>query len=326
MSLRTRVFCGVGAFLFYTLRRVPDLRYGAWGEALLLLAAWVVMPVLLDLLRDQGDDALTTRLFAIVQGLQLGAAIALLLAFSLAPGWLASLASVPWVSVLLMLAIIGLRRMRNRGFHPVALACRDFGLIYSAVGGAWLLADRVGLRPLGFDPSIVLLTAVHFHYAGLLLPALTGFALAALDRPERFSFVGVGVIAGVPAVAIGITATQLGWDPRVEVGAALVMGLSGLAAAMIHLRLAMQTQWRNGARALWLVAGLSLATGMVLALLYGVRSFFHPFPWLDIPWMRALHGSVNALGFGVCGLLGWRCRGEKYISVRASKEKTAWGG
>jgi hypothetical protein len=43
---------------------------------------------------------------------------------------------------------------------------------------------------------------------------------------------------------------------------------------------------------------------MALAALYGSR-FFVSVPWLDIPWMRALHGTTNSLGFALAGLLAW---------------------
>ncbi len=60
-------------------------------------------------------------------------------------------------------------------------------------------------------------------------------------------------------------------------------------------------------RVLWTIAGLSLAVGMVLAGLYSSRAYFAPMAWLDIPWMRMLHGSLNALGFSLAALLAW-CR------------------
>jgi hypothetical protein len=34
------------------------------------------------------------------------------------------------------------------------------------VGGAWLVASRLGMRPMGIQEPIGLLTAVHFHFAG----------------------------------------------------------------------------------------------------------------------------------------------------------------
>jgi hypothetical protein len=45
---------------------------------------------------------------------------------------------------------------------------------------------------------------------------------------------------------------------------------------------------------------------MLLALAYAMRAFAAPLPWLGLPQMRAMHGTLNALGFGLCGALGWR--------------------
>jgi len=106
-------------------------------------------------------------------------------------------------------------------------------------------------------------------------------------------------------VAVGITASQLGWGVAVESGAALWMSAAGMAVAAVHLRLGIGTRWAVGVRCLWVFAGCSLFAGMVLAALYGVRVYFAPWPWLDIPWMRALHGTINAIGFAGGGTLAW---------------------
>ena len=58
-------------------------------------------------------------------------------------------------------------------------------------------------------------------------------------------------------------------------------------------------------------------TTVVLALLYGCRAYF-PLAWLDIPWMRAVHGTANALGFGLAGVLGWTVHGA--VAGLPSKE------
>jgi hypothetical protein len=44
---------------------------------------------------------------------------------------------------------------------------------------------------------------------------------------------------------------------------------------------------------------------MFLAALYGSRQLL-PLEWLTIPWMRALHGTVNSLGFALSALLAWK--------------------
>jgi uncharacterized membrane protein len=72
----------------------------------------------------------------------------------------------------------------------------------------------------------------------------------------------------------------------------------------LHFRLARRRERRFLVRALWVISAASLGASMVLAALYGSR-FYLPVAWLDIPWMRALHGTANALGFGLAGLWGW---------------------
>ena len=44
---------------------------------------------------------------------------------------------------------------------------------------------------------------------------------------------------------------------------------------------------------------------MLLALGFGLRQFM-PTLALPMPQMWAVHGSLNAFGFGLLGLLGWR--------------------
>jgi hypothetical protein len=83
------------------------------------------------------------------------------------------------------------------------------------------------------------------------------------------------------------------------------MSLSGLGVAWLYLRLAFQQTTNPVARQLWSLGALFLTAGMLLSILYGTRSLI-PVPWLDIPWMRAWHGTADALGFTIPALLGWR--------------------
>ncbi|GJM34853.1 MAG: hypothetical protein DHS20C18_38540 [Saprospiraceae bacterium] len=43
---------------------------------------------------------------------------------------------------------------------------------------------------------------------------------------------------------------------------------------------------------------------MILAMGYGWRHYF-PISFLDIPWMYAVHGTLNSIGFAATGLVGW---------------------
>jgi energy-converting hydrogenase Eha subunit A len=186
--------------------------------------------------------------------------------------------------------------------------CVDVACIYILIGSGWTLLNRAGLRPLGFEPVIVLLTGIHFHYAGFALPLLTGLALREV-RGRSARWAALGVIFAVPLVAVGITATQLKYSQIVESAAAWLMAAAGTLSGWIYLQLAHNRSRPRLARMLWGIAALSLMASMVFAAVYGTR-FFLPMQWLDIPWMRALHGTANALGFGLAGIVGWTVAGS----------------
>jgi hypothetical protein len=169
------------------------------------------------------------------------------------------------------------------------------------------------MRPLNFEAAIVLLTAIHFHYAGFLLPLFTGFAARALGGVAAW-LATLAVIIGVPLVAAGITATQLGFGSWLECLAASWTALAGLLTGWLHLRLAAQPIWHGVVRGLWVVTALSLAGSMLLAALYGWR-FYLSVAWLDIPWMRALHGTANVFGFALAGTLAWKRANDDHGAV-----------
>jgi hypothetical protein len=119
-------------------------------------------------------------------------------------------------------------------------------------------------------------------------------------------------------VAIGITTTQLGWGTAFEGAAGCGLALAGMAVAVLHVRLGTEKSTGSAIRrGLFLIAGGSLFFGMVLAAAYSARTFSAAFAWLDVPWMRAVHGTVNALGFGLCGVLAWGGRTETVKKSRS---------
>jgi hypothetical protein len=245
--------------------------------------------------------------------LQLPCALLLGVAFLLPRGMLAAALSLPWSATTGLLALLGLLRLWEHRRDSLPELCVGLGLVYISIGGLWAVLDRWGARPLQFEPVIVLLTAIHFHYAGFALPVLTGLAMRQVEGPlPRLAGVGVGV--AVPLVAVGITATQLNWGPFLECASACLLASAGVLAACLYIQLARQPSWPPLVRGLWAVSSASLTGSMVLAAAYGVR-FYVSIPALDIPWMRAWHGTANALGFALAGLMGWmlaeRCLGRQ---------------
>jgi hypothetical protein len=116
-----------------------------------------------------------------------------------------------------------LARTTERDGFALPETAIDDGLAYVSVGAVALLLYH--LNPtFRFDSTIILPTAVHFHYAGFVLPVITGRSGHPDSRPWR-SLVGV-TLAGPAIIAVGSS-----FSPPVEVvvGGFTAATLSGLA-------------------------------------------------------------------------------------------------
>jgi hypothetical protein len=258
-------------------------RSEAWAEALLLLGPWVLVPLGLAEARRHDPSRLLS-------------ATALTLGLAMPRCPLAAALSLPWIFWTIREAVSTLTP-RPRG---TIAWCAASAWLFLVVGAMWTTADRAGWQPFGFDPVIVRLTAIHFHHAGFSAPLLA--AWTAQNLPGHGSRITCKLMmAGVPLTALGITASRLGWWPGWETGSATVMVAAGLATAGQCGRLSFR-ETDLLTRLCLMVAAVALTLGSVLALSYAWR--FARVPLVpDIPSMRALHGSANAIGFGLLGLV-----------------------
>jgi uncharacterized protein (UPF0548 family) len=273
---------------------------------LFLVLGWV--PALADRPSHPGEDRRRT-LLGWFRG---GAAIAAALSFIPSQGLLAGVLTIPWLLVACTVGAIGLGRIASRRrFDP--MIATDVALVFLIVGASWLTISRVGANPLGFSDTIVLLTAVHFHYAGLTLPVVAGI-VASHSARRAVHLIPLAVVIGVPFTALGI---MVGGD--VEWLAATFMALSGLATAYLLVRYAFKVA-AGWARSISAVAGVALACGMGLALGW---SWSVKLGWrfLDVDMMARTHGSLNAFGFGllaVSALVKHACEAGRQRPFRAA--------
>jgi YndJ-like protein len=277
---------------------------------LTLLSVCVWMPLGLALIapRNDGERQLRRR----ARRLHAGAAVALGAAFAFGPGTAGALLALPWLVTTVMYAAAALLRLRP--LRGVALA--DVGaaaaLVYPLVGAGWALCACAGFEPLGFAPTIVLLTATHFHHAGFVLPVA---AACALRRQPRFAArtALLGVIAGMPLTAAGITATRFGMPAWIERSAALATAGFALLVAWLHLRAALDPRLPTRARILLGTAGGALVVGMALAALFAARHVLE-LTWLAdeataLTAMVWTHALCNGLLFAAGAVFGWRAAG-----------------
>ena len=273
------------------------------AEAILIFAPLVLVPLGLGLIDQtfylQPND-LPCRWVAV---LQLPAALLLAVTPAMTPGSWAMTLSAPWLFVTLLIALCGMMRLFRNDWPATHEWSIIAGLVFIAIGGGWTLLSRGGIQPLDFSDDIVLLTGVHFHYAGFVLPLLTGLVTKELAG-QRSSQVTIsrltvaGVVIGVPMVGVGISIS-----PLVEVVSSLVLAAACVSLAILQCRLAIQST--NPAElSLMTLSSVSLLGGMAFAVIYAIGEFTGA-AWIDIPTMVLLHGLANAFGFALCGVLTW---------------------
>lgn len=272
-------------------------------EKIVLLAPLVVVPLGLSLAANGETKGWTLRLSRFALFTQPVGALLAVCSFFAPPGPLAATLAAGWFIVTGLIALCGLARVLEHEWRLEEL-CVDAGLMYVSVGGAWLIISRAGWQPMGFGDTIVLLTAVHFHYAGFAAPLLTGLTgrvlrdSTALTR-RAFQTASLFVIAGPPLVATGII-----FSPTVGLIGTIILTLSLLLlAALVLTRIVPACRARASQVLLSISAASSILT-MTLACAYSYSVVARKLI-ISIPQMAATHGLANSVGFSLCGLLGW---------------------
>jgi hypothetical protein len=248
---------------------------------ILLLAPLVILPRLVTLLPERRPIA---RVAPWVVG---AAAVPLLGAFALPAGPVAGALAVPWL-------VIGVLAGASAAAHglgqvPSILAPRrivdlgiDVALAFWAVAAGFIVVDRLGVAT-PFPPVIVLLTAVHFHFAGVGLLSIA--ALLAATHPWIRASV-LGLVIGIPVTALGFVVAT----PAIGAAGALLVGSSGLGVALALLRGARPGpgRWAGRIAGACLLVGMPMGIAWAFAVLTGVA-------FVDLEVMIRTHGALNAL-------------------------------
>jgi hypothetical protein len=214
----------------------------------------------------------------------------------------AFLLCAPYVVVALLLACHGLTRVLRGG--PVSELGIGAGALYLGGAAVWLCAHRAGYALLGYPPYWVALTATHFHVAGLALPLAAGH-LARRGGPLA-SLTVLVVITAIPLTALGI-----GFFPRLEPVAALLLATGGL---LVALRYVAHFRHYSSGKVPRTLAAAALLGSMPLAATYALRAGWRLGTLDELTTMAVTHGALN-LVFGVAALValvierpaaGWR--------------------
>lgn len=301
--LPVTALAGTVVWLALVLSRLVNLTRLTLIDVLFLLGPLVIAPLGLGLVAF--GEGVPARLLAISRGAQpFGAALAVL-SFIVPVGSTGGVLAGGWLVVCALAGVAALGNLLlGRRLNIVTIATAA-AIGYMAFGALWLVLSRAGISPLGLAPTIVELTAVHFHFTGFAATLLATLVLVGLSYERGVSRTAaqvatVSMIAGSPVLAAG-------WGTPLHVlqvvGAVLVAGGVIITAAVAFIRAASLVRQRS-ARVLLRASALAPLLPMVLAVEYSAGNFFG-FPTLDIRTMALIHGDLNALGFSVLGLVAW---------------------
>lgn len=227
-------------------------------------------------------------------------AVVLIGSFLLPAGLPAAALALPWG---LWTALVGLRGLLRLREHPLSASdelCLDLGMLALPVGGLWLLAARAGLPLMGFVYPITLLTGMHFHYAGLLMPSIVGLAGRLLPIESTgwplYRVLGPAVCLGVWMVAFGITAGGIAETLAGSIFATLLAAVS----AILLIQVAARIEGDPLARALLLFGLLATWPAMGLATVYALSHA--RLTSISLETMALVHGTLLAVVFVGCSL------------------------
>lgn len=268
-------------------------------EVMALLGPLVIAPVGLALTRPElgAPYATVHRLAELAQP---PAALAAVLSVLTPRGvGAAGLLAAVWLAVTVVAAVgPTVAWLRSPTVAPVPLS-RAAAHAFLVVGAAWLVLDRAGWTVLGIAPTIVTLTAVHFHTAGFATSVIvhrtarwTGATAPRLTRATVWATVG-----GPLLIAVGFSALR----PLLLAGAVvLTAGLYLLSWTLIrHVR-----PDERLARGLLVLAAVAIVIPMLLAVGWAAGEVLGT-PALSVPDMARTHGLVNAFGFALPALFAW---------------------
>lgn len=294
-----------GSVLWVALLFIPLTVHNAMADvaAILLLGILVVIPLATEILGRQNR----TPVYRVAVNLQPIGAVLVAVSFFFHESLGAAALTIPWLLFSHALAIEGVLRLKGHhkdGTVKIPSIITNIGLVGLPVGAVWLFLSRLGAGPGKFGELIVLLTAVHFHFAAFIAPVWAGL-LGSQIRARKpslypaFCLFGIGLVLGTPIVALGIAAT-----PLVETLGVVILATSAFGLGVLGLLFAPSLPDRQGVVML-MISSVALCAAMAWAFAFNLGP---QLGWAgpDIIGMIPRHGWIQAVGFALVGILGWR--------------------
>ncbi len=178
-------------------------------------------------------------------------------------------------------------RLAGRAPHAFAPVVALLSLPVAALG---MVASRGGWELFGFELIMLTLTSVHFHFAGFTAALLSGLTTRAV--PRWWTETACAAVLVSPA----LVGAAFFVSPSAQ-----LPGVVTLSAGVVVLAIATLLAGHGGLRR---ISALAVLAPMLLAVWWTAGLAFE-LPHLSLAWTAATHGVLNAVGYALCGLLGW---------------------
>lgn len=257
-------------------------------DVIVVLAAVVVVPLALPLLTPKAD----VRLWV-------GAGLLIVPSFLLPRGSAGAIVlTLPWAFLASVTAMSAGRRWMVRREWSLDEVAVPTALAYLAGAAVTLVASRAGFTFRHLAEPIVELTAVHYSYAGFVAPVMARQLHRRCGTTASAAALSLLLVAP-PIVAAGFVTR---WAVLQVGGAVLLLIATWTLAGVTILRAPVHP--------LLVVSSVAVLAPMVLAVSWAASQFWEV-PALSIPDMARTHGTLNAVGFSLLGVVGWRAvRGD----------------
>jgi len=270
-------------------------------DLLFLLAPLVVVPLALSLLPATQVSPLSRMNRSVIRYFLPSGAVLTAGSFFVRDGRAAGALVCVWLIVAMSLALDGLERLIRTRLWSFPEFCFAIGEGYALVGALWLLASRLGMQPVGFHEPIVLLTAVHFHYAGLMTAVLAGLVVS--DARAIRSSLALRVSLSCAELGPGLLGLAFLVGPKLKLAAVGLILIGECGVALGTFRIGLASASGIGGRML-ILGSACVILGMALAGIWATGEYpLHAF--VNLEQMARYHGVLNSVGFGLFSLVGW---------------------
>jgi len=247
-------------------------------QCFILLATMIYIPFLYQIQYD-----LDFSKYSIISG------TSILISFQISRGLVSSIFILPWI---ISNIIIFAKNPPKLNFAPLPFLELSSKLYSLAAPGA-LLISRYGLRPLNFTDRLIELTAIHFHYAGIMIPILMS-KIYEFHSTQTLKVNSYFIGSGTTIVALGISFGK--FKAQVGIFAVIFFAIPLIIISFSVLKTNCVV-WIKSAHGILIVT-------MLLAMYYAAGVSFS-LDTISISDMIITHGILNGLGFIPLSIFGW---------------------